>query len=183
METMYLKYNDLARKNNVAIVSACGFDSVPADLGVQFTSNAFPASYQPSSIESFIEVQCGPQGSTIHATTYECIILGVASLEKTKQVRKAINYPKLPYSDPKLIIRNIPYFESRVGMYSMPFMGSDASVVGVPCIFVWLFIAIYRLFGHRLNARKSCCLRPKKTFNRSNMQPTSRPNQFWTLSA
>lgn len=34
MELMQYKYNDDAGKNGVYIISACGFDSVPNDLGV-----------------------------------------------------------------------------------------------------------------------------------------------------
>ncbi len=33
LETMQLKYNSQAEENGVYIVGACGFDSIPADLG------------------------------------------------------------------------------------------------------------------------------------------------------
>lgn len=41
METMQLKYNQEARQNNVYVVSGCGFDSIPCDLGVNFTKDKF----------------------------------------------------------------------------------------------------------------------------------------------
>lgn len=38
---MQLKYADEAEKNNALIVPACGFDSIPADLGTLFASQQF----------------------------------------------------------------------------------------------------------------------------------------------
>ena len=38
MESCFLKYNKLATDFGVLIIHACAFDSVPADLGVLFTS-------------------------------------------------------------------------------------------------------------------------------------------------
>ena len=41
LEKMQLLYNEKAREAGLYIVGACGFDSIPADLGVLFTRNAF----------------------------------------------------------------------------------------------------------------------------------------------
>lgn len=38
---MQLAYNEAAQKAGVYIISACGFDSIPADLGVVFTEQNF----------------------------------------------------------------------------------------------------------------------------------------------
>ena len=35
MESMQLKYNTAAEKAGVHIVNACGYDSIPADLGIR----------------------------------------------------------------------------------------------------------------------------------------------------
>ncbi|XP_029442196.1 saccharopine dehydrogenase-like oxidoreductase, partial [Rhinatrema bivittatum] len=37
LEGMYFKYNSQAADKGVYIIGSCGFDSVPADLGVLFT--------------------------------------------------------------------------------------------------------------------------------------------------
>ena len=42
LERMQLNYNKEALDNNVFIVGSCGFDSVPADLGLIYTKNNFP---------------------------------------------------------------------------------------------------------------------------------------------
>lgn len=41
MESMQLKYNEQAREKGVYIISACGFDSIPAELGIQFLQDNF----------------------------------------------------------------------------------------------------------------------------------------------
>ena len=129
MESIYYKYDEEAKKKGIAIISACGFDSVPADLGVLFTQSSFPSNYVPSSIESFIEITSGKNGLPTHATTYECIILGISSQEELSEVRRKISYPKLKTTGPKLQTRAVPYFEGRLDRYALLFPGSDASIV------------------------------------------------------
>lgn len=41
LESMQLKYNKEAQEKNVFIIGSCGFDSVPADMGVVFTQKIF----------------------------------------------------------------------------------------------------------------------------------------------
>ena len=55
MERMELKYGEEARQAGCHVVSAAGFDSVPADVGALWTANKFVAAGgAPSSIESFL---------------------------------------------------------------------------------------------------------------------------------
>ena len=42
LETMQHKYHDKAVCAGVHIVGTCGFDSIPADMGVVFTQDSFP---------------------------------------------------------------------------------------------------------------------------------------------
>lgn len=41
MEEMQLRYYELAKEKKIYIVSACGFDSIPTELGVIFLQNKF----------------------------------------------------------------------------------------------------------------------------------------------
>lgn len=34
---MYLKYNEKAAEKKVYVIGSCGFDSIPADMGVLYT--------------------------------------------------------------------------------------------------------------------------------------------------
>ncbi len=44
---------------DLVIVSACGFDSIPADLGALYTASCFPAPAFPTMIESYITIAGG----------------------------------------------------------------------------------------------------------------------------
>lgn len=53
MEKMQVEYNDLAREKGVYIVSACGFDSIPADMGLQFFTKHFDG--EVHSVETYLK--------------------------------------------------------------------------------------------------------------------------------
>ena len=62
IEAMELRHGDAAAAAGVAVVSSCGIDSVPADIGVEVCADALRASGAvPTSVESFLTVQGGPQ--------------------------------------------------------------------------------------------------------------------------
>ena len=42
LESMQLKYHEQAVASDVLVVGTCGFDSIPADMGVLFTQEQFP---------------------------------------------------------------------------------------------------------------------------------------------
>ena len=39
---MQIKYNEEAKQKGIHIVSACGFDSIPADIGLEILREKFP---------------------------------------------------------------------------------------------------------------------------------------------
>lgn len=45
METMQLVYDKAAQDAGVFVISACGFDSIPADMGVIFLEREFDGMY------------------------------------------------------------------------------------------------------------------------------------------
>lgn len=58
IEQMEDKYGELARRNGWYVVSACGWDSVPADLGVALLKRHFDGDL--SRIEAFVQLHFGP---------------------------------------------------------------------------------------------------------------------------
>ncbi len=82
MERMFVAYDAEAKKQGVSIVSACGFDSLIADMGVVFTQRAFGSVYPDgvlSSVESVLKVYgIGKAGVTGHATTLEALLESLA---------------------------------------------------------------------------------------------------------
>ena len=58
MERMEFKYGDQARQAGCYVVSAAGFDSVPADVGMLWTARKFAAmGGAPSAVESFLSLR------------------------------------------------------------------------------------------------------------------------------
>lgn len=53
MERMELEYHDLAREKGVYIVSACGFDSIPSDIGLQYFTRHFDG--EVHSVETYLK--------------------------------------------------------------------------------------------------------------------------------
>jgi short subunit dehydrogenase-like uncharacterized protein len=39
---MQFKYNEKAKDSKIFVVGTCGFDSIPADMGIVYTEKKFP---------------------------------------------------------------------------------------------------------------------------------------------
>lgn len=75
-EGMMLKYHEQAKKEQVAIVHVCGFDSIPADMGVLYTKQQLEKNHNalPSTIEMFFKLHiAGNAGFAGHYATYASV--------------------------------------------------------------------------------------------------------------
>lgn len=131
MEKMQLEYNEKALERGVYIVSACGFDSIPADMGVIFLEQQFKGVL--NSVESYLDMEIkssGPAGSPIHYGTWESAVHGLASADELSSLRKKLFKERLPKFTPSLRNRPVLHKSPLVGnKWCLPFMGSDRSVV------------------------------------------------------
>lgn len=130
METMQLKYNDLAKEKGVYIVSACGFDSIPADLGVIFLEKNFDGVI--NSLETYLEsqVKSGSYGgASLHYGTWESAVYGLAHADELRDIRLKLNKGPLPKFQPKLKARSVFHKSDVIDAVCLPFPGSDKSVV------------------------------------------------------
>jgi short subunit dehydrogenase-like uncharacterized protein len=57
------RYDDMARERGVRVVSCCGFDSIPHDLGVMFTVGKLPRDV-PLRVEGFVQARGSFSGGT-----------------------------------------------------------------------------------------------------------------------
>ena len=55
LERMQLDFNSAAKEGNVYVVGACGFDSIPADMGTVFLETEFQG--QVNTVETYLEIQ------------------------------------------------------------------------------------------------------------------------------
>jgi len=63
LDLMYLKYHDVAVRSGARLVHACGFDSMPHDLGVQFTVDHLPEGV-PLTVRAAVRVRGTVSGGT-----------------------------------------------------------------------------------------------------------------------
>ncbi len=67
VDLMYLRHHEQALQSGARLVHCCGFDSVPHDLGVQFTVERLPEGV-PLKVQGFVKVSAGFSGGTLHST-------------------------------------------------------------------------------------------------------------------
>jgi short subunit dehydrogenase-like uncharacterized protein len=64
VDTVYLRYHDRAVGTGAKLIHACGFDSVPHDLGAYFTVQQLPAGV-PISVRGYVQSSAGISGGTL----------------------------------------------------------------------------------------------------------------------
>jgi short subunit dehydrogenase-like uncharacterized protein len=66
VDRIWLGYHDQARRAGLRIVHCCGFDSIPADLGVWYTLGQLPSD-QPLTIRGYVRINARPSAGTYHS--------------------------------------------------------------------------------------------------------------------
>ncbi|XP_013872647.1 saccharopine dehydrogenase-like oxidoreductase [Austrofundulus limnaeus] len=127
LESMQLNYNSQAAEKGVYIIGSCGFDSIPADMGVIYTRDQFKGTL--TALESFLTVSFGPDGGHIHDGTWQSAIYGLADRSNLRGLRKKFNHKPLPSVGSKLKHRGALFYSNEIQQYAIPFMGSDPAVV------------------------------------------------------
>lgn len=129
LESMQLKYNKEAQEKNVFIIGSCGFDSVPADMGVVFTQKIFKN--ELALIESYLTLETeGPL--QINYATWESAVYGFAHAKNLGKIRKELFKTRLPkpeFKAPKRTNWFGYFYDDLLKKYCFNFMGSDKSVV------------------------------------------------------
>lgn len=91
MERMEIKYHDMAVKNECLVVSACGYDSLPAEAGVLFNTRQFvEKGWIPNSVNSYLAL--GTKGTNPmrgNFGTYQTAILSLSGSQGLAELRKS----------------------------------------------------------------------------------------------
>lgn len=66
VDRMWLAYDEVAKKTGARIIHACGFDSIPYDLGVLYTVEQLPEGV-PLSVSGYIRAGGTASGGTYHS--------------------------------------------------------------------------------------------------------------------
>ena len=99
---MQLEYNKAAQEAGVYILSACGFDSIPVELGIIFTQQKFGG--EVNSIETYLEVQTTGNAKSFvwNYGTWESAVYALAHENELRELRRKLFPIKLPQFTPKL---------------------------------------------------------------------------------
>lgn len=130
MELMQLKYNDKAHAKGIFIVSACGFDSIPAEMGTIYLQDKFNGIV--NSVEFYWRLYpINPStNSVLSYGTWQSIVHYVANYNELQQIRAKLFLQPLPKLTPELKARPSVH-KSRIAgeRWCLPFYGTDKSVV------------------------------------------------------
>ncbi|XP_004537189.1 saccharopine dehydrogenase-like oxidoreductase [Ceratitis capitata] len=104
IDGMQVKYHQLAQEKRTYIISNCGFDSIPAEMGVIHAEKNFPGTV--NSCEMFWQNILDPRDrnskAVLHAGTWESAIHAMANFGELQRLHRALETEKLPDLRPKL---------------------------------------------------------------------------------
>ncbi|CAA6657453.1 unnamed protein product [Spirodela intermedia] len=129
MERMEAAYHERAAEAGSLVVSACGFDSVPAEMGAMFNSRQWVSPAAPNRIEAYLRLE-SEKRIVGNFGTYESAVLGVANAGKLQELRRSRPRrarPVIPGPPPP----KGPLIEQQkeLGLWSLKLPSADAVVV------------------------------------------------------
>ncbi|MEU7010033.1 saccharopine dehydrogenase NADP-binding domain-containing protein [Streptomyces sp. NPDC046332] len=124
VDEMYVRYDARARETGARIVHACGFDSVPHDLGVYYTVQQLPKNV-PLRIDGFVRAGAIFSGGTLASA--------LTAMGRGREILRAARERRL--HEPRLVGRRAraplggPRFSRETGTWALPLPTIDAQVV------------------------------------------------------
>lgn len=88
VDLMYVRHHEQAAQSGARIVHCCGFDSIPHDLGVQFTVEQMPQGV-PLKVQGFVSAKGSMSGGTLHSavTAFSRLRSSAAAAAARKRVQ------------------------------------------------------------------------------------------------
>ena len=124
VDLMYVRHHARAVENGARIVHACGFDSIPHDLGAYFTVKQLPEGV-PIRLEGFVRAGGRPSGGTVHSA--------ITGFSRARQMAKASSERRKLEPSPAgrrvRAIKGTPRREPAVGAWVLPLPTIDPQVV------------------------------------------------------
>jgi short subunit dehydrogenase-like uncharacterized protein len=124
VDRMYVLHHEEARRTGARIVHACGFDSIPYDLGVYFTVGRLPEGV-PLHVEGFVRASAQFSGGTLHSAVG--IFSDVPGMLRAERERRRIE-PRPEGRRIRISARPVP--RTRVGDgWTLPMSTLDPRIV------------------------------------------------------
>ncbi|OAR23109.1 saccharopine dehydrogenase [Streptomyces sp. ERV7] len=124
VDTTYVRHDARARETGARLVHACGFDSVPCDLGVYYTVKQLPEGV-PLSVDGFVRSNAMFSGGTLASA--------ITAMGRGPQQLRAARERRL--HEPRLVGRRAraplgaPHFSRETGAWALPLPVLDPMVV------------------------------------------------------
>lgn len=124
MDLMYVRHHREAARTGARIIHACGFDSIPQDLGAHFTVQQLPEGV-PIAIEAFIRAGGNPSGGTVASA------LGIMGRYRQGQKvhRERLNLEPATPGRAQRIVLGRPKRDRATGLYLLPMPTIDPQIV------------------------------------------------------
>lgn len=87
MERVEARYHEKGVKTGSLVVCACGFDSVPAELGFLFNSRQWVGTAVPNRVEGFLSVE-SEKRVVGNFGTFESAVFAVADMKELREIRQ-----------------------------------------------------------------------------------------------
>ncbi|WP_406443513.1 saccharopine dehydrogenase NADP-binding domain-containing protein [Streptomyces sp. NBC_00631] len=124
VDLMYVRHDARARETGARLVHACGFDSVPHDLGAYFTVRQLPEGV-PLTVDGFVTADAAFSGGTF-----------ASALDQFARPRQMIAAARdRARHEPRLMTRRtsaptgVPRFAPEVGAWALPLPTIDPQIV------------------------------------------------------
>jgi short subunit dehydrogenase-like uncharacterized protein len=124
VDRMYLRHHAGARRTGARLVHACGFDSVPYDLGVQYTVGLLPEGV-PLRVDGYVTADARFSGGTL-ASALDAFARGRQTLDAARERRQADPRPTgRRISTPTGGVRRVPLLRA----WAVPLPTIDPQIV------------------------------------------------------
>lgn len=147
VDTMWLRYHDMALDSGAKLIHCCGFDSIPHDLGALFTAQQLPEE-APKRIDGFVRA-----GGTFSAGTYHSALLAFSRLRQARAAHR-----ERRGREPVTSARRVgggsarPHFDKRLDTWVLPFPSVDPQIVMRSARALSVFGPSFR-YGHYIQVR------------------------------
>ncbi|MEU4035090.1 saccharopine dehydrogenase family protein [Streptomyces collinus] len=124
VDRMYVRHDARARETGARLVHACGFDSVPHDLGVYFTVRQLPEGV-PLTVDGFVTADAAFSGGTL-ASALNQFARGRQLVAAARERQR--HEPRLP-ARRVTAPAGAPRFAPEVGAWALPLPTIDPQIV------------------------------------------------------
>lgn len=124
VDLMYLKYHDRAVASGARLLHACGFESIPYDLGAYFTVRRLPPD-MPIQMRGYVSASGMFSGGTYHSA-----IIALSRRRETAEAHRGRRRAEPPLEGRRVrVVTGRPHHHSGLSAWALPLPTIDPEVV------------------------------------------------------